>query len=147
MYQLVITTCTLIGSSVDFDSNPINVTFIPGEVIKSVNISVMCDKIVEGTESFYISLTLTSISHQVRTGRDRAAVKIEDTTSKLWSSNEYRGWYDWINYTAIVNFKQSSYEVMEDKGEEMIMIELSQPSSEPFEVMVTIMDVTAKCEW
>ena len=83
MYQLVITTCTLIGLGMDFNSNPINVTFIPGEVIKSVNISVMCDKIVEGTESFYTSLTLTSISHQVRTGRDRAAVKIEDTTSKL----------------------------------------------------------------
>ena len=45
-----------------------------------------------------------------------------------------------------MNFKQSSYEVMEDKGEEMIMIELSQPSPEPFEVMITIMDVTAKCE-
>ena len=44
----------------------------------------------------------------------------------------------------MVNFKQSSYEVMEDGGEVMIMIELSQPSSEPFEVMISLMDATAK---
>ena len=43
-----------------------------------------------------------------------------------------------------MNFKQSSYEVMEDGGEVMIMIELSQPSSEPFEVMISLMDATAE---
>ena len=45
-----------------------------------------------------------------------------------------------------MNFKQSSYEVMEDEGEVMITIELSQPSSEPFDVMISPMDVTAACE-
>ena len=73
--------CTLIGSGVDFDSNPINITFATGEVSKSVNISVMCDKIVERTERFDISLTLTSNNPQVRTGsRDRSAVRITDNT-------------------------------------------------------------------
>ena len=44
-----------------------------------------------------------------------------------------------------MNFKQSSYGVMEDGGEVMIMIELSQPSSEPFEVMISLMgDATAE---
>ena len=33
---------------------------------------------------------------------------------------------------------------MEDGGEVMMMIELSQPSSEPFEVMINLMDTTAK---
>ena len=42
-----------------------------------------------------------------------------------------------------MNFKQSSYEVMEDEGEVMIMIELSQPSSKPFDVMISLMNVTA----
>ena len=46
-----------------------------------------------------------------------------------------------------MNFKQLSYEVMEDEGEVMIMIELSQPSSEPFLLMINMMDDTAngKC--
>ena len=43
-----------------------------------------------------------------------------------------------------MNFKQSSYEVMEDGGEVMIMIELSQPSSEPFEVMISLTNATAE---
>ena len=42
-----------------------------------------------------------------------------------------------------MNFKQSSYEVMEDESEVMIMIELSQPSSEPFDVMISLMNDTA----
>ena len=45
-----------------------------------------------------------------------------------------------------MNFEQSSYEVMEDEGEVMIMIELSQPSSEPFNVTISPMDVTANSE-
>ena len=42
-----------------------------------------------------------------------------------------------------MNFKQSSYEVMEDRGEVTVMIELSRQSSKPFEVMISSMDVTA----
>ena len=45
-----------------------------------------------------------------------------------------------------MNFNQSSYEVMEGRDEVMIVIELSQPSSKPFKVMITVMDVTAECE-
>ena len=45
-----------------------------------------------------------------------------------------------------MNFKHSSYEVMEDGREVMIVIELSQPSSEPFDVMISPMDDTAACE-
>ena len=41
-----------------------------------------------------------------------------------------------------MNFKQSSYEVMEGSSEVMIVIGLSQPSSKPFRVMITVMDVT-----
>ena len=45
-----------------------------------------------------------------------------------------------------MNFEWSSYEVMEYRYryryEVMIMIELSQPSSEPFDVMISLMNVT-----
>ena len=47
---------------------------------------------------------------------------------------------DMIYYTVVVNFKRSTYEVMEDGGEVVIMIELSQASSESFEVMISLMD-------
>ena len=66
----------------DFNSNPIYVTFAAGEVSKSVNISVMCDKIMERTERFDISLTLTGDNLQVRTGRDKSQGKISDSTGK-----------------------------------------------------------------
>ena len=45
-----------------------------------------------------------------------------------------------------MNFNQSSYEVMENRYEVMIVIELSQPSSEPFDVMISLMNVTANGE-
>ena len=40
----------------------------------------MCDKIVEGTERFNISLILTSNNPQVRSGRDKAVGIITDST-------------------------------------------------------------------
>ena len=49
-----------------------------------------------------------------------------------------------INYVTVVNFKESSYEVMEGRDEVVIMIEVSQSSPKPFEVMISLMDDTAK---
>ena len=138
--------CTLIGSGVDFDSNPINITFAAGEVNKSVSISVMCDKIVEETEKFSITLTLTGNNPQVTLGKNSTIGIISDSTGKWWNSNEYKEWYDGINYTVIVNFNQSSYEVIEGRGEVMIVIELNQRSSQRFEVIISLMDITAECE-
>ena len=42
----------------------------------------MCDRIVENTERFDISLTLISNNPQVRTGRDRSVGIIRDSTGK-----------------------------------------------------------------
>ena len=41
-----------------------------------------CDKIVEGTERFDVSLTLTSNNPQVGIGRNRSQVRIIDSTGK-----------------------------------------------------------------
>ena len=49
-----------------------------------------------------------------------------------------------INYMTVVNFKESSYEVMEGRDEVVLRIELSQSSPKPFEVMISLMDDTAK---
>ena len=43
-----------------------------------------------------------------------------------------------------MNFDKSSYEVREDSDEVMIMIALNQPSSKPFDVVISLMDVTAE---
>ena len=45
-----------------------------------------------------------------------------------------------------MNFNQSSYEVIEGRGKVMIGIELNQRSSQRFEVMITLMDITAECK-
>ena len=46
----------------------------------------------------------------------------------------------------MVNFERSSYEVIEGRGEMMIVIELNQRSSQRFEVIIGLMDITAKCK-
>ena len=51
-----------------------------------------------------------------------------------------------IKITAVVNFKQSSYKVIEGRTDMTVEIVLTQPSSKPFEVMITLMDGTAKCK-
>ena len=43
-----------------------------------------------------------------------------------------------------MNFDKSSYEVREDSDVVMIMIVLNQPSSKPFDVMITLMGLTAR---
>ena len=80
---MYLTYCILIGSGVDFDSDPINVTIGSREVIKSLYIPVTCDKTVEGRERFDISLTLTSDIPQVRTGRDTSTVRIRESTGMM----------------------------------------------------------------
>ncbi|XP_065918207.1 adhesion G-protein coupled receptor V1-like isoform X2 [Dysidea avara] len=115
------------GSGVDFDSNPINVTFGVGELSKTVNISVSCDGELEGDEKFNIMLSLPSNNPQVslRTNKQTSIVRITDSTVE-------------------VNFDKSSYEVREDSDEVMIMIVLNQPSSKPFDVIINSVDVTTR---
>ena len=74
----------MIGSGVDFDSNPINVTFGVGELSKTVNISVSCDGELEGDEKFNIMLSLPSNNPQVslRTNKQTSIVRITDSTGQ-----------------------------------------------------------------
>ena len=75
--------CVITGSGVDFDSSPINITFAAGEVSKSVNVPVMCDKIAsEGKERFDISLLQTSKYSQVTSSKDKSVGVIQDSTGK-----------------------------------------------------------------
>ena len=57
--------------------------------------------------------------------------------------NSYNS-FGWLIFNVVVvNFNQSSYEVMEDDGSVTIMILLSQVSLVQFEVGINPMDLTA----
>ncbi|XP_065894203.1 uncharacterized protein [Dysidea avara] len=112
------------GSGVDFDSNAITITIGAGSTEGRGNISVSCDNVVEGVETFDMSLTLASDNPLVRVGRDTSVGRITDST-------------------VVVNIEPSSYETRESSSEVTLTLRLSQVSSEPFEVVLTTMDITA----
>ena len=74
----------MIGSGVDFDSDPITIIFGVGEMNKRVNISVSCDEEVENEERFDIYLSLMHKISQVslRRNEQRTIGRITDTTGK-----------------------------------------------------------------
>ena len=72
-----------IGSGVDFDSNPITITIDAGSTEGRGNISMVCDNVVEGVESFDVNLTLASDNPLVRVGRDISVGIITDSTGMI----------------------------------------------------------------
>ena len=74
---------TPIGSGVDFDSNPITITIEAGSTEGRGNISVSCDNVVEGVESFDMNLTVASDNLLVRVGRDTSVGRITDSTGMI----------------------------------------------------------------
>ena len=70
----------IIGSGVDFDSDPFNIIINAGATEGRANISVTCDDEVEGSEIFDMRLTLTSGSNGVTLGRDTSVGEIMDST-------------------------------------------------------------------
>ena len=66
----------------DFDSRPININIAPNDIRTVVTIPVMCDRLIEGTEMFDISLRLILVSHNVtvQLGHNRSVGIIKDST-------------------------------------------------------------------
>ena len=50
----------LLGSGIDFSSNPVRVTFNPGEIHKTTSIPVICDRVIERVEVFNMRLSVVS---------------------------------------------------------------------------------------
>ena len=71
---------TAIGSGVDFNSDPFNITINAGATDGRANVSVTCDDEVEGLETFNMTLTITSDSPGVILGRDTCKGQINDST-------------------------------------------------------------------
>ena len=74
--------CIVIGSGVDFNSDPFNITINAGSTDGRANISVTCDDVVEGLETFNMTLTLTGGSSGITLGRDTCEGQINDSTGK-----------------------------------------------------------------
>ena len=72
--------CILIGSGVDYNSDPFNITIDARATEGRANISVTCDDGVEGMETFDMRLKLASNSTGVVSGRDTSVGQIVDST-------------------------------------------------------------------
>ncbi|XP_065909246.1 uncharacterized protein [Dysidea avara] len=118
-------TMSATGSGVDFDSTSIMVTF-NGENQKMVNVPITCDKLVEGTEMFNISLSIVSVSR-------------DDVVVKLGHPSIATGVI--IDSTVEMIFDPPVYTINENVGSLSPTIRLSQPSPEPFNLIVTLVDV------
>ena len=70
----------LLGSGVDFNSNPLTITINAGATDGRANVSVTCDNVTEGLETFDMKLTVTSCSSGVTLGRDTSEGQIIDST-------------------------------------------------------------------
>ena len=78
--QLLRNYYTVIGSGVDFNSNPLTITINAGATDDRANVSVTCDNVTEGSETFDMRLTVTSSSSKVTLDRDTCEGQIIDST-------------------------------------------------------------------
>ena len=72
----------LLGSSINFDSDPFNITIDSGLTIGSYNSSITCDKIVEQNESFNLTMSLAFNNDQIVIDQSMAIVQITDSTGR-----------------------------------------------------------------
>ena len=71
-----------IGSGIDVNTDPFNITINPGATNSTAKMSVTCDDVVEGSETFDMRLTLTSSISGITLGRDISEGLITDSTGK-----------------------------------------------------------------
>ena len=72
--------CTVIGSGVDFNSNPFTIRLNAGATEGRANVSMTCDNVTEGLETFDMRLTIASGSPGVILGRNTSEGQINDST-------------------------------------------------------------------
>ena len=70
------------GSSIDFDSDPFNITIDSGLTTGNYNLSITCDKIVEQNEYFNLTFSTSVNNDQIIIGQSTAIVQITDSTGK-----------------------------------------------------------------
>ena len=84
--QLFASLNTRVGNDIDFDSAPQTITITAGTNSSTIQITVTNDNIIEGNETFIMSLTVpTSLGPGITTGAiTSATATIIDTSSKIY---------------------------------------------------------------
>ena len=140
IYQLVFNALT--GSFADFDSDLFNITIEAGEIIGYHNLSITCDELIEGNETFNLTLSLASDNDQITIGKSMAIVKIIDSTGKCYLEPilmlQYLHIYVCVHIIVMVNFNQSLYVVREDDGAVIVKVIMSKQSSQQLQVIISL---------
>ena len=69
----------------DFNAEPVTAVFSPGDTSQTVQIPLVCDTEVEGTETFTMSLSMNVTNPRLQLGTQRTATgNIEDSTGKCF---------------------------------------------------------------
>ena len=71
-----------VGLGRDFISNPFDIIINPGATYGRANVSVTCDNVTEGLETFNMTLSLAGSSSGITLGRDTCEGQINDSTGK-----------------------------------------------------------------
>ena len=76
--------CLRVGRRIDYNSGPYPVTITAGSDHESFNISVEDDNMVEGNETFILTIDMSSLPNEFVLGPvSQATVTIRDEDSKL----------------------------------------------------------------
>ena len=127
----------------DFGVMPVTVVFLPGDQSQAVEIPLVCDTDVEGTETFSMSLSVNVTNSRLRIGTQRTAIgNIEDSTGKCFVTACSS--YPIPCFCAVtVSFDNPSYNVNEASRSVQLTIVFSQQTLQRFSVIVSTMDGTA----
>jgi len=125
----------------DFIADPLSATFAAGSTNARVTVPVILDSLLEGNESFTLSIRETLRGVFVDNARRMATGIIEDSTGKCVLIRVLIIQYH--IFTVAVSFEQDTYSVNENSGPLRAALILDQSFSTPVMVMVQANDVTA----
>ena len=127
----------------DFDAMPVTAVFLPGDQSQVVQIPLVCDADVEGTETFSMSLSVNVTNSRLRFGTQRTAIgNIEDSTGKC-SVTAFMQLIYVSCFAVTVSFDNPSYNVNEASRSVQLTVVFSQPTFQRFGIIVSTMDGTA----
>ena len=129
----------VVGSGVDFDSSPFNLTFIPIQMYnETFNISITCDNVTES--SIYHDFNVTIVS-------DNPLVYIEDNTAIVRIRNNRGNKFNYLNikisvclHISLVYLYPYYVSVREDGGAVTLELRMYQPVSQQFEVVINMIN-------
>ena len=107
----------------------------------SFNISVSFDNVLEGNETFLITIEQTSIQTVIISENSTLIVIIDD--DRKYFESPVHCFTPIICTAIMISFSQSSYSVNEDDGVVQPELILSNPSSNTFTIQVISNNITA----